>query len=119
MTWQRYTPYRQEMGYNYDLFLALTRDVPHGLDLSIKKESVTKEIRELLAKRDNNTCQCCGLKDRYGNPGWDVTGKLAIHHIIPNGNAALDNVVTLCRYCHNAVHAVLYASGKWRYVPMR
>jgi len=71
MTWQRYTPYRQEMGYNYDLFLALTRDVPHGLDLSIKKESVTKEIRELLAKRDNNTCQCCGLKDRYGNPGWD------------------------------------------------
>lgn len=118
MTWQRYIPYPGK-GYNYDLFLALTRDIPEGLDLSKKKETVTKEIRDKLISRDNLTCQCCGLKDRYGNPGYAIRGKLAIHHVIPNGKASLDNVVTLCRYCHNAVHAILYASGKWRYVPMK
>lgn len=105
--------------YNYDFFLTLTRDIPHGLDRSIKKEKITKETRRLLEERDNYTCKCCGLVDRYGNPGWDIPGKLAIHHIIPNGSASPENLVTLCRYCHNAVHAILYASGKWRYVPMK
>lgn len=103
---------------DYDLFINLVR-IPDNLDRSIKKEKISKELRIKLGIRDNKSCQVCGLDGEYGNPGFDLPGKLAIHHIIPNGNGSLDNTITLCRYCHNAVHALLYASGKWRYVPMR
>ena len=105
--------------YNYELFLQFTRDIPENLDRKVKKEAITKETRKIIIERDDNTCQLCGLKDKYGNPGWDVPGKLALHHIIPNGSGSPENVVTLCKYCHNAVHQVLYAAGKWRYVPMK
>ena len=110
---------QNEVNYNYDLLLQLTRDIPSNLDRKKRKQPISKEGRKLVIERDNNTCQICGLQDKYGNPGFDVPGKLAIHHIIPNGEATPDNLITLCRYCHNAVHAILYASGKWRYVPMK
>ena len=103
---------------DYDLFLKLVQ-IPDNLNRSIKKEKISKQLRIKLGERDNKSCRVCGLKGEYGNPGFDLPGKLAIHHIIPNGNGTLDNTITLCRYCHNAVHALLYASGKWRYVPMR
>jgi len=103
---------------NYDLFIELV-NIPDGLDRSIKKEKLTPKVRIDVTDRDMLTCQICGRQDTYGNPGYSVPGKLAIHHIIPNGTADLDNLITLCRYCHNAVHQLLYASGKWRYVPMR
>lgn len=93
--------------------------IPDELNRKIKKEQVPKKTRMKLIDRDKSTCQICGLKGKYGNPGFDVPGKLAVHHRIPNGSADLDNLITLCKYCHNAVHALLYASGKWRYVPMR
>jgi len=102
---------------DYDLFLELVK-IPDNLDRRIKKEKISKERRIKLGERDNKSCRVCGLQGEYGNPGFDIPGKLAIHHIIPNGNGTLDNTITLCRYCHNAVHALLYASGKWRYVPM-
>lgn len=104
--------------YNYDKLLELTRDIPENLDLRVKKTQITKTVRRQIIERDKSTCQICGLVCRYGNPGFDVPGRLAIHHIIPNGPGTLDNVITICRYCHNAIHAILYASGKWRYVPM-
>lgn len=102
---------------NYNLLLELI-SIPDDLDRKVKKQKVSKEIRAQITERDNLTCQICGLKDVYGNPGWDIPGKMAIHHIIPNGAAELYNLTTLCKYCHNAVHALLYSSGKWRYVPM-
>lgn len=104
--------------YNYDLFLRLTRDIPQNLDRKIKKEKLYPEIRKQIVERDQSKCQICGLVDRYGNPGFGIPGSLGIHHIIPNGKATLENCITLCKNCHNAVHLVLYASGKWRYVPM-
>lgn len=103
---------------DYDLLLKLI-SIPDGLDRSKKKEHVTKDLRRSITARDKKTCQICGLHGEYGNPGYNFPGKLAIHHIIPNGNASMDNNITICRYCHNAVHALLYAQGKWRYVPMR
>lgn len=93
--------------------------IPDGLDRSIKKVKPTREVRALVKIRDNSTCQMCGLKHSYGNPGFGQPGHLAIHHKTPNGSGELDNLVTLCKFCHNAVHALLYSSGKWRYVPMR
>ena len=108
-----------DITYNYDLLLKLTRDIPYGLELGEKKEVIPKELRETVEKRDNCTCQLCHLKDTYGNPGWDIPGKLAIHHIIPNGLAVEENLITLCKNCHNVVHLLLYITKKWRYVPMR
>ena len=103
---------------NYELFLELV-SIPDGLDRKIKKERIVPKTRRLLIQRDQCTCQICGLGGKYGNPGFDIPGKLAVHHIIPNGPADLTNLITVCKYCHNAIHALLYASGKWRYVPMR
>lgn len=104
---------------DYDFFIRLVRDVPDGLDRSKKKETCPKDVRAMVAARDHLTCQVCGLEGKYGNPGFDIPGVLALHHINPNGPATPENLTTLCRYCHNAVHALLYAAGKWRYVPMR
>jgi len=80
---------------NYDLLIELL-SIPDGLDRTIKKEQVPKKTRELLIVRDRCTCQMCGLKGKYGNPGFDIPGKLAVHHIIPNGSADLDNLITIC-----------------------
>lgn len=62
-------------------------------------EDSAKEAR----KRDNYICQLCGAKQTY--PALDV------HHIIPlrdfDGDLEsahqLDNLITLCRSCHNKV----------------
>lgn len=105
--------------FNWDKIRELVEIVPAGLDLSQKKGKISKKIRRELVKRDNLTCQCCGLQDKYGNPGFDIPGKLAVHHIIPNGEATLENCITLCKYCHNVIHLILYILKKWRYVPMK
>jgi ribosomal protein L37E len=54
---------------------------------------------ETVLKRDNRTCQSCGSRE-----------KLIVHHKdginIFNGvpNNDLDNLITLCRDCHNKIH---------------
>ncbi len=42
--------------------------------------------------RDDNTCQCCGLK-----------GKIEVHHIHPlvfGGSDTVNNAIALCSICH-------------------
>lgn len=103
---------------DYDLLIRLL-DIPEGLDRGKRKGVITQELRAQLTKRDKLTCQICGRVGEYGNPGWGAPGKMCLHHIIPNGEASLENVITLCKYCHGAVHLLLYSAGKWRYVPMK
>ena len=53
--------------------------------------------REHALVRDNYTCQCCGKKNC----------RLEVHHIVfrsDNGSDDLENLVTLCEDCHNAIH---------------
>lgn len=102
--------------FNFDRFQEILNAVPMGLDKSQKKEVIPPKLREKIEIRDNFTCQCCGLEDGYGNTHWEIPGKLNIHHIIPNGEATLENLITLCKYCHNSVHLILYVSKKWRYI---
>ena len=105
---------------NYERLLTLTRDIPFNLDRKIKKEAIPKKLREKIVERDNYTCWVCGHEDKeneYGNPQWDILGTLHIHHIIPNGKATEDNLITLCDKCHKAVHLLLYLDGKWRWIP--
>ena len=107
------------MSMNYELLLKFTKEVPYGLNKKQKKEQVTKNIRKDITERDKLTCQLCGYKDRYGNAGWDIDGNLHIHHIIPNGTAKPDNLITLCKWCHSTIHLILYREGKWRYIMVR
>ena len=57
-------------------------------------------IRILIYKRDNYTCQECGLKMTK------ETGAHHIHHIIPfliSFDNSLSNLITLCPSCHRKI----------------
>lgn len=84
------------------------------LDRSIKKEKISKPIRDEIISRDNYKCQICGKQDVYGlGGGFGMDGELNIHHIIPNGLSTLSNLITLCIKCHGIVHWILYLDRKW------
>lgn len=58
--------------------------------------------RKTVYQRDGYTCQRCGAG---GGPNGNH--ELHAHHITPisaGGSHQLDNLLTLCRNCHNAVH---------------
>ena len=63
----------------------------------------TKELKESIRKRDNYTCQKCGIKQKL------LTGyhkKLSIHHIdYDKNNCSIDNLITLCKKCNSEVNA--------------
>ena len=90
---------------DYELLIKLI-SIPDHLDRKKKKEFVAKLVREEIYKRDYMICQLCGR---------DESGNLQVHHIIPNGTATPDNLITLCKHCHDAVHMLLYTSKKWKY----
>lgn len=60
------------------------------------------EIRNRVYQRDGYECQNCGIKGgRNGN------AELHAHHIVPKasgGSHSEQNLVTLCKDCHNAIH---------------
>ena len=64
--------------------------------------------REHALVRDNYTCQCCGKKNC----------RLEVHHIVFRSNCGsdtLENLITLCKDCHKAIHmgeVELKLSGK-------
>ena len=56
-----------------------------------------KKIRKLVLTRDKHQCIKCGS-----------TIKLSIHHVIPHKGSLelfynVDNLITLCKTCHNAI----------------
>ena len=54
--------------------------------------------RSAVLHRDNYTCQCCGKKNC----------RLEVHHIKFRSNGGTDdeeNLITLCKECHDGVHA--------------
>lgn len=69
-----------------------------------------KRMRDRVRKRDNHTCQDCGHEWVQGETRLDV------HHITPikkfdqpEKANTLENLITLCRTCHN----------KWEGIPLR
>ncbi len=53
--------------------------------------------REAILNRDNYTCQVCGKKNT----------RLEVHHIIFRSQGGTDdenNLITLCKECHSAIH---------------
>jgi len=104
----------------WNALYALTWEIPDNLDKNKKKEPIPKKLRDLIRERDNLTCVMCNRVDKNGygfkNPyNQNILGRLHIHHIIPNGAATEENLITVCNHCHQIVHSILYVEGKWRY----
>jgi len=71
----------------------------HGKDYHCGEQLDFNNVREYVLYRDNHTCQHCKGKTK------DV--KLNTHHIIPRnkgGTNKPDNLITLCKTCHNKLH---------------
>ena len=59
---------------------------------------LSASLRAAVLERDNSTCRWCLV------PG----GRLDIHHVLPRGRGGkdtLDNLVSVHRLCHAAIHA--------------
>jgi 5-methylcytosine-specific restriction endonuclease McrA len=75
------------------------RKNPKGFKICTSRE-VQPELRKLVLERDNYQCQSCDNID---------IKPLHCHHyegieINPIESADIDNCITLCKKCHNAVH---------------
>lgn len=56
-----------------------------------------KDISQAAKKRDGYRCAQCGASDV----------ELHVHHMTPlsqGGTSEIDNLITLCRYCHSPIH---------------
>lgn len=74
------------------------------------QEPVYKKWHAAVLKRDNYRCQICKQTKTE-------KGILHVHHIkpfskYPKLRTTLSNGITLCKYCHNAVHSKKYQLGK-------
>jgi len=73
-----------------------------GIPRSGSRDPQVAAWRKAVYARDNYTCQMCGLRPKR-------KGQLRAHHRVPWSVASeyrfdLDNGLTLCRDCHNALH---------------
>ena len=111
------------MSIDWDELKELIDQVPDGLDRDQKKEPIPPKIKDSVRKRDGGICIVCSREYEYGSSNpylrsqWDkITLKHShLHHIIPNGDASPDNLITLCGYCHQTVHLLLFIMGKWKF----
>ena len=63
------------------------------------------ERRRAVYRRDDYTCQNCGVQSGPNAPGNGVP--LHAHHVVPKsrgGSNRLENLQTLCESCHNRAH---------------
>jgi len=70
-----------------------------------------KKIKELIRKRDNYTCQLCGI------PECECLTNLHVHHIDYNKeNLSEENLISLCNSCHGKCygHSEEYWKVYWR-----
>lgn len=74
-----------------------------GLKIIKSYSKKWNKIRKRILERDNYTCQFCEIK--LSGSQWQYD----IHHLLPkkmNGVDDENNLVTLCRKCHNKVEPV-------------
>jgi len=73
-----------------------------------KSNRLDENLRKATLLRDKFTCMDCGKKKC----------RLEAHHIIPRrvgGNDSIDNLITLCKTCHDNIHGIeLSVSSKYQ-----
>ena len=97
---------------DWEYFRNIVDIVPYGIDRQKKKKYIPPKINQKIRERDK-VCKICGMKEKIGSDG---DSNLHIHHILPNGESTEENLVLLCKSCHQAVHCCLYVSGKGGFV---
>ena len=105
---------------NWDLFQFLVDIEPSDIDPNRRKEGLDPKDRLHFECRDKGVCWICGSIYHYGSCNvylyTQSDYKLShLHHIIPNGPVANDNIATLCTHCHQMVHQALFIAGKWKF----
>jgi hypothetical protein len=66
------------------------------------RKAPTKKLRYLVLRRDGFRCKVCGRSAEE-----DVHATIEVHHIDPFGYGGVttsDNLITLCKTCHDGVH---------------
>lgn len=64
----------------------------------------SEKIKELIRKRDKNTCQNCGISKRKHKLKYECN--LSIHHIdYDKKNCKENNLITLCLKCNSSANA--------------
>lgn len=87
---------------DWELMKKLVRDVPYGLIRSKERKYVPPEVKEGVRERDK-VCRMCGRSKNT-----------VIHHIVPTGESNPENLILLCRRCHNVIHELLAITKRWR-----
>lgn len=86
------------MSINYQTIL-LKENNPNWKGIEkYRSTGLPTHIRKQVLKRDGYKCKKCGVVDWEQSPSL-----LHIHHIVPvvdGGTEDLDNLITLCIYCH-------------------
>lgn len=86
-----------------------SRPVPVGTDYQRGEQYDEYNVRQYVLKRDNYTCQCCGVHNKGKN-----AVKLHVHHLKSrkSGGNAPNNLITLCKTCHKLLHEGKISLGK-------
>ena len=94
------------------------KPLPVGKDYQLGEMYDEYNVRQYVLKRDDYTCQCCGKHPTEKQPV-----KLHVHHkeSRKTGGNAPNNLITLCRGCHKALHEgkISLPEGKRRGKPNR
>jgi hypothetical protein len=79
----------------------------HHEKINRKDYGWTLELRQKIRTRDNWCCTKCGKNQHH------LRWVLCIHHIDLNPkNNSEDNLISMCRACHNAFHSSLFPKRK-------
>lgn len=66
------------------------------------KSDAWKELKTIVLDRDHHRCRCCNRTEE------EVT--LSVHHNnyshLFDEQEHLDDLITLCKYCHSGIHRV-------------
>lgn len=93
------------------------KPLPVGKDYQLGEMYDEYNVRQYVLKRDNYTCQCCGVHTTA-----EKMVKLHVHHLESRktGGNAPSNLITLCTTCHDALHkGKVSLDGKERGKPLR
>lgn len=97
---------------NWELLKDLVGYAPDKYDRYKKKKHIPHEIRQKIWERDK-VCRVCGKENTFDSEG---NSRLHIHHIDPKGESSEDNLILLCKYCHQTVHCLLFVTNKGAFV---
>ena len=69
----------------------------------VKRQAVPRDLYNEIFERDGWACQICANSTTHAY--------FRVHHIAPMGPSVPDNLILLCKRCHDAIHGLLRQDG--------